>query len=84
MFGKLNYFKESIIYSCGTGTIGIMLSDLYNAVIGIESVAEAVADAEHNAALNKRSNMFYYANRVERVASGLTDKFPDTEFVAVL
>jgi 23S rRNA (uracil1939-C5)-methyltransferase len=41
---------------CGIGTIGLSLAAAAGEVWGLESVREAVADAEHNAAANDISN----------------------------
>ena len=41
---------------CGTGTIGLVCAPLVGKVVGIELVAEAVADAERNALANGVSN----------------------------
>lgn len=41
---------------CGTGTIGIFLSEKAKKVIGIELCKEAVIDAEYNAKRNNRNN----------------------------
>ncbi len=41
---------------CGIGTIGLSLARSAGEVWGLESVADAVADAEHNAKLNEIAN----------------------------
>ena len=41
---------------CGIGTIGLSLARSAGEIWGLESVAEAVADAEHNAELNEIAN----------------------------
>ncbi|MEI2737811.1 MAG: hypothetical protein V9F01_03390 [Chitinophagaceae bacterium] len=38
---------------CGTGSIGIFVSDKAKKIIGVEMVAAAIEDAKENAALNK-------------------------------
>ncbi|RAP38163.1 23S rRNA (uracil(1939)-C(5))-methyltransferase RlmD, partial [Candidatus Marinamargulisbacteria bacterium SCGC AAA071-K20] len=52
---------------CGTGTIGMYLSDLVSEVIGIEEVPQAVADAKENAKLNNITNTNFYCGRVKNV-----------------
>ena len=42
---------------CGTGSIGIYLSTLAKEVVGVESVPEAIRDANDNARLNKINNI---------------------------
>lgn len=45
----------------GTGTIALFLASQCKEVIGIESIPEAIADAEQNAALNQINNASFYA-----------------------
>ena len=50
---------------CGTGTIGIVLADRFDRVIGIEENPEAVADARANAARNQVQESTWEVGRVE-------------------
>ncbi|MCB9763408.1 MAG: 23S rRNA (uracil(1939)-C(5))-methyltransferase RlmD [Alphaproteobacteria bacterium] len=50
---------------CGTGAIGVYLSDRFDAVLGIELNPHAVEDARANAALNGLDNVVYVAGPVE-------------------
>ena len=50
---------------CGTGTIGLYLAKEAKAVIGIESVNDAVLDARENAGLNQLDNATFYQGRAE-------------------
>jgi len=56
----------------GTGTISNYISPYVKKVIGIESVASAVADAEINAGLNGNSNIQFFAGETEKL---LTPEF---------
>lgn len=60
-FAELN--GSQVVYDlyCGTGSIGIFVSDLAKQVIGVEVIAEAIADAKENAALNKITNTAFFA-----------------------
>jgi 23S rRNA (uracil1939-C5)-methyltransferase len=49
---------------CGTGSIGIFLSRQAKKIIGVETVAEAVADAKENAALNKLGQADFFTGDV--------------------
>jgi len=49
---------------CGTGSIGIFCSKGAGKVIGIEAVADAIADAKENAAMNGLSNCKFFAGDV--------------------
>lgn len=57
---------------CGTGSIGLFLSRTAGNIIGVETVAEAVADAEKNAALNGVTHARFFAGDVIDVC---TDAF---------
>jgi 23S rRNA (uracil1939-C5)-methyltransferase len=52
---------------CGTGSIGIFVSRLAKKVIGVEMIADAIADAKENAALNNIHHAEFYAGDVIRV-----------------
>ena len=57
---------------CGTGSIGIFLSDQAAKVIGVEMIEEAVNDAHENAALNNISNTIFFSGDVAAIC---TDDF---------
>jgi 23S rRNA (uracil1939-C5)-methyltransferase len=52
---------------CGTGSIGIFLSEKAGKIIGVETVAEAVEDAKKNAALNNIHHAEFFAGDVIKV-----------------
>lgn len=51
----------------GVGTLGILAADRVKQVIGIETILEAVKDAQHNVALNHIKNADYIQGSVEKV-----------------
>lgn len=61
---KLNSKNVLDLY-CGTGTIGIYISDLVNKVIGIEVVRDAIDDARYNKKINNVDNMIFKLGKVE-------------------
>ena len=52
---------------CGTGTIGLSIGKNAGTIIGIESVPQAIKDAEKNAALNKVKNVRFHTGKVEEL-----------------
>ncbi len=58
-FGELSGDDVVLDLYSGTGTITIYLSDSVKYVYGIESVADAVRDANENAAINKIDNVSF-------------------------
>ena len=46
---------------CGTGTIGIYISDYANKVVGVEINSKAIEDAKQNAKLNNTNNIEFYS-----------------------
>ena len=59
---------------CGIGTIGLSIADEAGMIIGIESVKNAVIDANRNAVINGIVNARYYTGRAEQVMPRLLDK----------
>lgn len=60
-FAELNGHQVVYDLYCGTGSIGIYVSDLAQKVIGVEVIAEAIEDAKENAALNQIGNTAFFA-----------------------
>ncbi len=54
---------------CGTGSIGIFASGLAKKVVGVDVVAEAIADARENAALNNITAADFFAGDVIDICS---------------
>jgi 23S rRNA (uracil1939-C5)-methyltransferase len=52
---------------CGTGSIGIFLSDQAKKVIGIELIPEAIADANENALLNQIHHAAFFTGDVTEI-----------------
>ena len=52
---------------CGTGTIGLMLADKADQVIGVDVVPAAIADAKRNAKLNRIMNAQFIVGKAEEV-----------------
>jgi 23S rRNA (uracil1939-C5)-methyltransferase len=63
-FAELN--GSQVVYDlyCGTGSIGIFVSQLAKKLIGVEVVAEAIEDAKENAALNNLKQCSFFAGDV--------------------
>ncbi len=57
---------KEVVYDlyCGTGSIGIFVSRNAKKIIGVEVIAEAIADAKENAALNNIANTSFYTGDV--------------------
>jgi len=52
---------------CGTGSIGIFVSKLAKKIIGVDMIADAIADAKENAALNNIHHAEFFEGDVIRV-----------------
>ena len=60
--------RETVVDAyCGTGTIALWLAPYAREVRGIETIREAVDDAERNARLNGRTNARFYVGRAEEL-----------------
>ncbi len=57
---------NEIVYDlyCGTGSIGIFVSEKAKKIIGVEMIAAAIDDAKENAALNNLKEAEFYAGDV--------------------
>lgn len=57
---------KEIVYDlyCGTGSIGIFVSNKAGKIIGVEMVEAAIEDAKENAALNNLNDAAFYAGDV--------------------
>jgi 23S rRNA (uracil1939-C5)-methyltransferase len=66
---------KEVVYDlyCGTGSIGIFVSDQAASVIGVELIPEAIADAQENAVLNGISHAKFFAGDVADICT--TDFF---------
>ena len=58
---------------CGTGTIGIFLSQIATSVVGIEVVEDAVIAAKSNADINNVENIKFICGRVEDYIDGFNN-----------
>jgi len=60
---------NEIVYDlyCGTGSIGIFLSEKAGKIIGVEVVREAVADAEKNAEMNGVKQARFFTGDVTEI-----------------
>ncbi|KAI3642894.1 hypothetical protein MP228_012449 [Amoeboaphelidium protococcarum] len=84
--------KKTVILDlcCGTGTIGIVMSQLSNVkhIYGIELCEPAIQDAEHNATLNNvRDKVTYICGPVEDTIEKLLDQVdidPETDQVIAI
>lgn len=60
---------NEIVYDlyCGTGSIGIFVSQFAKKIIGVEVITEAIEDAKVNAALNKIEHAEFFAGDVIKI-----------------
>ncbi len=68
-FAALNGTETIYDLYCGTGTIGLYLSDVAGKVIGVETVADAIEDAKYNAALNNVSHADFFCGDVINICN---------------
>lgn len=73
-----NYLNCLDLY-CGTGTIGIYISDLVDSVIGIDYSESNIKDANKNVKLNNINNISFICDKVENKI----DTFKNIDLVIV-
>ncbi|PVD28914.1 hypothetical protein C0Q70_11509 [Pomacea canaliculata] len=66
--------KMLIDVGCGVGTIGILMSDVVDNILGIDMVDSAIADAIFNADLNDVKNASYVVGTARAVSKSLLVK----------
>lgn len=75
LYGVVRNFAEltgkEVVYDlyCGTGSIGIFLSDGASKLVGVEVVEEAIVDAKKNAALNNINHASFFAGDVIKICN---------------
>lgn len=62
---------NEIVYDlyCGTGSIGIFVSDKAKKIIGVEVIDDAIKDAKKNAALNNIEHAHFFAGDVIKICN---------------
>lgn len=62
---------EEVVYDlyCGTGSIGIFVSDKAKKIVGVEVVEDAIEDAKKNAALNNIEHAHFFAGDVIKICN---------------
>lgn len=78
-YANLTNNEKVLDLYCGTGTIGIYLSNEAKDVYGIEINDKAVEDAKENAVLNKANNIDFLCSDVGNVKT----KFKDIDLVVI-
>lgn len=66
-YAKLDKINTALDLYCGTGTIGIYISDLCNKVVGVEINKESIKCANYNKLLNKVDNIEFIEGDVSTV-----------------
>jgi 23S rRNA (uracil1939-C5)-methyltransferase len=68
-FAELNGSQTVYDLYCGTGSIGIFVSDKAKKIIGVEAIPEAIEDAKRNAMLNNIHHTHFFAGDVIKVCN---------------
>jgi 23S rRNA (uracil1939-C5)-methyltransferase len=68
-FAELNNTQTVYDLYCGTGSIGIFVSNLAAKVIGVELIDAAIYDAKENATLNNINNCSFFAGDVIKIVN---------------
>ncbi len=75
LYGVVRDFAQltgkEVVYDlyCGTGSIGIFISDGASKLVGVEVVEEAIVDAEKNAKLNNINHAAFFAGDVIKICN---------------
>ena len=72
-------YKACLDLYCGTGSIGIYISDLVGSVVGIDNNKSNIEDANKNVKLNNINNIKFICDNVENKI----DSFQDVDLIIV-
>ena len=76
--------KETVFdFYCGVGTIGLFLSDQADKVIGIESLKDAIEDANRNAIRNEIVNTAFFCGKAEDILPEMIEKGEHVDVVVL-
>lgn len=76
---KMGKYHKCLDLYCGTGTIGLLLCDYVDQVIGIEVVKDAIMDANRNKQINDVQNINFLLGKTE----DYLDEFTDIDLIIV-
>ena len=68
-FAALNGSETIYDLYCGTGSIGIFLSEMAKKIIGVELIDEAIEDARENASFNKIEHAHFFTGEVSGICN---------------
>ncbi|MDF1545483.1 MAG: 23S rRNA (uracil(1939)-C(5))-methyltransferase RlmD, partial [bacterium] len=68
---------------CGTGSIGILVAPYVEEVVGVELVADAIAVAKENAALNEIKNINFFEGNVKDYLKSIDPTQPPFDVVII-
>ena len=74
-FCREHEIKNALDLYCGTGTIGIYISKEVKHVLGIDSCASSIMDANENKILNKVENIEFICSKVEDQIDKITGNY---------
>lgn len=69
---------------CGTGTIGLCFAKSCNQVLGIELIAQAVADARENAISNGIDNCEFFSGKAEDLLNSVLYRVKTDDVIAIV
>ena len=81
VLNEVKHIKPKMVLDlyCGTGTIGIYISDYVQKIVGIDCSLSSIKDANDNKILNSCNNIEFICNKVENVI----DQFSEFDMVIV-
>ena len=82
-FASLTGRETVLDLYCGTGSITLQLARQAKEAIGVEAIADAIADARTNALINQIANARFIAGKTEDITPGLVDQGMKVDLVVV-
>ncbi|KKB26707.1 RNA methyltransferase, TrmA family [Mycoplasmopsis meleagridis] len=68
LIDNMDFNNQDIVLDayCGVGTIGLLIANKINKLIGIELIKDAINNAKINAIINKIDNSYFYAENLNK------------------
>lgn len=80
---KTKNIKTALDLYCGSGAIGITISDYIGKVIGIDSNKNSINSANINKTVNNKKNIEFVKNKVEDVIGSIIEEYKDIDLIVV-
>ncbi len=80
---KTKNIKTALDLYCGSGAIGITISDYVEKVVGIDSNKNSINSANINKKINNKKNIEFVNNKVEDIIDNIIEEYKNIDLIVV-